>query len=37
MMKIMIKSLADPREIKYSYGLNSDISLWKIDEFIEKA
>ena len=31
----MIKALADPREVKYSYGKNSDANLKKIDNFID--
>ncbi len=36
-IKILIDALADPREINFTYGKNSDTNLKKIDEFLDKA
>ncbi len=37
MIKLLIKNLADPNQVKYSYGQNSDTSLKKMDDFIQEA
>jgi ankyrin repeat protein len=37
MIKLLIKNLADPNQVKYSYGLNSDAILKKMDDFIQEA
>ncbi len=36
-IKILIDALADPREVWYSYGKNSDTNLRKIDQFLDQA
>ena len=37
MIKLLIKNLADPNQVKYSYGQNSDTTLKKMDDFIQEA